>query len=168
MTSVHYNMPLLFCSDIQKAKDFYTKNLHQILTHESENYLVFGEKHFAIMAKNKAEKTIYGKNQEIELKDHYKPYELSFETTELDDLYTTLQKNDDITFLHGIKEEAWGQRSFRLKDPDGHPIEILEHLSSTIQRLKNQGLNASKIKQKTGLDQSTIYHYLRTQQLQKK
>ena len=168
MTTVHYNMPLLFCSDIQTTKDFYTKQLRQILTHQSDHYLVFGENHFAIMQQKKAEKTIYGKKQEIELKDHYKPYELSFQTTELDDLYTTLQKNDDICFIHGIKEESWGQRSFRLKDPDGHPIEILEHLSSTIQRLNDQGLNASKIQQKTGLDQATIYHYLRAQTLQKK
>ena len=32
----------------------------------------------------------------------------------------------DITLIHSVKEEEWGEKVIRLYDPEGHVIEICE------------------------------------------
>ena len=77
-------------------------------------------------------------------------FELYFES---DDLELMLQKltNQEVHFLHKIKEESWGQRTIRFYDPDYHLVEIGETLSAFVNRMANEGMNKEQIAQKTGI-----------------
>lgn len=61
-------------------------------------------------------------------------FEVCFETDDIQRDYQTLLEHN-VRFLHGINEEAWGQRTVRFYDPDGHLIEIGEALPVFIRRI---------------------------------
>lgn len=76
-------------------------------------------------------------------------FELYFETESLDESYRSI-KEANITFLHEIHEETWGQRTIRFFDPDNHLIEIGESLHCFIKRLLDSGLTKEQVSTKTG------------------
>lgn len=61
-------------------------------------------------------------------------FELCFETDELDTVYQTLKANQ-VTFLHEINTEIWGQRTIRFYDPDHHLIEVGESMPIFLKRI---------------------------------
>ena len=162
---LQYKMPLLFVTDIQKSKTFYHEQLHLPITYDTDDYLVFGDQHFSVMQKTKAQQTLLGTTEPTTAKGRC--FSIHFETPHLDELYNQLQ-DQETKFIHMIKEETWGQRVFRLYDPDRHLIEIAEDITSTIQRLNDHGLNATEIHEKTGLDLATIYSTIRNQHIENK
>ena len=47
--------------------------------------------------------------------------ELYFESNDLDSVYLKLKKLE-IPFVHDLFEQLWGQRVFRVYDPDGYIV----------------------------------------------
>ena len=74
--------------------------------------------------------------------------EIYFEIEDITTLYNSIKK-ENIEFLHDIKEQPWGQRCFRIYDPDKHIIEFGEPMSIVIQRFSNQGISIEGIVKKT-------------------
>ncbi len=46
-------------------------------------------------------------------------------------------------------EHPWGQRAFRIYDPDNHIIEFAEPMSNVILRFHNDGLSIDEIAEKS-------------------
>jgi len=65
-----------------------------------------------------------------------------------------------LTFLHPVREEAWGQKTFRCFDPDGHLIEVGETMAGFIRRMRAEGMDASAIAEKTGMTKWAVQEYL--------
>ena len=65
-----------------------------------------------------------------------------------------------LTFLHPIREEEWGQKTFRCFDPDGHLIEVGETMAGFIRRMRAEGMDASAIAEKTGMTKWAVQEYL--------
>jgi hypothetical protein len=61
-----------------------------------------------------------------------------------------------VTFVHDIQEQPWGQRVARLRDPDGHLVEIGEIMEAVVRRLRGQGLAAEEIRARTGMPMEFI------------
>jgi len=80
---------------------------------------------------------------------------LSFETEILDAVWVRLNANG-VRVIHGIPEQPWSQRVFRVYDPDGHPIEIAEPLRVTVGRLQRQGLSIDEIAGAVSLDRARV------------
>ena len=74
--------------------------------------------------------------------------EIYFEIEDINTLYDRIQK-ENIDFVHDIIEQSWGQRCFRIYDPDKHIIEFGEPMPMVIQRFSNQGLSVEEIVEKT-------------------
>ena len=47
-------------------------------------------------------------------------------------------------FIHGIKEQPWGQRVMRFYDPDMHIIEVGESMESVARRFLRKGLSVEE------------------------
>lgn len=73
--------------------------------------------------------------------------EIYFETENLDDLYKRLE--EEVRVIHSIREHPWGQRAFRIYDPDNHILEFAESMESVVNRLNNQGLCLEEIAKKS-------------------
>jgi hypothetical protein len=56
-----------------------------------------------------------------------------------------------VQFVHPLREHPWGQRVFRLYDPDGHIVELGEPMPVVIQRFLVQHMSAEEIAQRTSM-----------------
>lgn len=81
---------------------------------------------------------IHRSDDEIVLENYAS--ELYFETDDIDELICTLDKAN-VTLVHPLKEQTWGQRTVRFYDPDGHIIEVGETLKKVAKRLLSQGFS---------------------------
>ena len=81
--------------------------------------------------------------------------ELCFETDEIEAVYQRVHEAD-VEFIHGIREQPWGQRVMRLYDPDGHILEIGELMESVVRRFYQQGWSIDRIREKSGMPREFI------------
>lgn len=68
--------------------------------------------------------------------------ELYFEESDFDGFAKRLESMDGIDYVHPVIEHRWGQRAVRLRDPDGHIVEIGEDLKSVCRRFLDSGMTA--------------------------
>jgi len=54
-----------------------------------------------------------------------------------------------VKVIHPVMEHPWGQRAFRIYDPDSHIIEFAESMSSVVLRLHDEGLRYEDIAKKS-------------------
>ena len=54
-----------------------------------------------------------------------------------------------VRFIHPIMEHSWGQRAFRVYDPDNHIIEFAESMENVVLRLYTQNLSVEEIAKKS-------------------
>jgi catechol 2,3-dioxygenase-like lactoylglutathione lyase family enzyme len=77
-------------------------------------------------------------------------FELYFETEDIEGVYNKLVSKN-VSFLHGIHEEPWGQHTIRFFDPDSHLIETGESMKKFVRRFHDRGMTISEISQKTSV-----------------
>ena len=77
--------------------------------------------------------------------------ELYFEEEDLDGFLKKLEGYPDIVYLHGVKEQPWGQRSIRFYDPDGHLIEVGEAMKAVIRRFMASGMSMGDVSKRMGV-----------------
>ena len=65
-----------------------------------------------------------------------------------------------LTFLHPVREEPWGQMTFRCFDPDGHLIEVGETVPGFVGRMHREGMSLAAIAEKTGMSEAAVKEYL--------
>lgn len=65
--------------------------------------------------------------------------------------------------LHGVAEEAWGQRTIRIFDPDGNLIELGESIPCFCRRLYHEGMTAWQVSEKTGVTIEQVKEYVKAQ-----
>lgn len=71
---------------------------------------------------------------------------------EYDDIGSIAEKleREGLTFLHGTKEQPWGQRAFRVYDYDGHLLEIAEDMDTVLRRMFAADMSDGEVAAKTG------------------
>ena len=58
-------------------------------------------------------------------------------------------KDEKIDFVHSIIEQPWGQRCFRVYDPDQHIVEFGEPMHIVVLRYHENGMDVKEINKKT-------------------
>ena len=145
---IKYHSVVIFVSDIEKSKRFYTEVLNMKIEMDMgkniilENGVTLWEPPIGhIINKSYSKQSQGGSNH---------PFELCFETDDIDIILKKLKKNN-VELLHEIREESWGQRTVRFYDPDKNIIEIGEYLATFLCRMQNEGMNIKQIVEKTGM-----------------
>ena len=64
------------------------------------------------------------------------------------DAFAAQLKQRDISYVHGVKEHAWGQRVVRIYDPDGHILEIGENMKTVCKRFLDSGMTEEEAAQR--------------------
>ncbi|MCL2178162.1 MAG: glyoxalase [Proteobacteria bacterium] len=137
---------LLVVKNIDVSRRFYQEVLFRTAILDLGVYVVF-EGGFCLLTEgqwkefldNKPVQHSYGNNV----------CQLSFEEDDLDAFMAHFQKFPDIKMLTPLKEYAWGQRSIRFYDPDGHIIEIGESMKVVVKRFLRSGLSIEEAMQKS-------------------
>jgi len=80
---------------------------------------------------------------------------LYFEVDNIEDLEKVIEEND-FTFIHGTREQPWGQHTFRFYDYDNHIVEIAEIMTIAFQRMLREGKTIEEIAKKTGYSKEQV------------
>lgn len=133
--------PLIVVNNIESSKYFYETMLGQEIDYDFGENVVF-KGGFAIHQKSHFAELIDLSPDDIIPKANNG--ELYFEEDDLEGLLDRFRHVEGLKYIHGIKEQPWGQRVIRFYDPDMHIIEIGESMESVARRFLQSGLTAEE------------------------
>jgi catechol 2,3-dioxygenase-like lactoylglutathione lyase family enzyme len=156
--NLKFQSSVIFVKDINIAKDFYSNTLNQTIEMDFGTNVGYksGFTIWQIDPDHTIAKELNVNN--IQNSPSHR-FELYFETNNISDTYEIL-KQKNVTFLHELHEEPWGQQTIRFFDPDNHLIEIGETMQQFIKRFHNQGLTAIEISKRTSVPVVEVYRLL--------
>lgn len=140
-----YRSAVLLVKDIEKSKHFYNEILGQKIIMDFGKNMGF-EGGFAIWEREYALNLIF-QNDTSNIKVGINNLEIYFELNDLEDLYNQLKGK--VKIIHPIREQPWGQRGFRVYDPDDHILEFAETMENVVLRLHRKGLDLDEIAKKS-------------------
>ena len=126
--------PMLVVTDMDKSVAFYQKvlGLHIIMDFGANKTLTGG---LALQTIETYREFIGSSNLSFGGNDS----EIYREEDDFD-CFTARLRNNQIEYVHPIKEHSWGQRVVRFYDPDRHIIEVGERMDSVCRRFIAGGL----------------------------
>ncbi|MGL1864108.1 MAG: VOC family protein [Pseudodesulfovibrio sp.] len=146
---IKFEGPAIMVADIKKSRAFYEELLEQEILADFEMNIPF-KNGFSIWQAEHATDVIFSGKQTPPAKLAQDNFEMYFESADLEASWAKVEANwDDI--IHPIVAAPWGQRGFRLRDPDGHIVEIGEPLPILIQRLLGEGLTPEEVTERTSV-----------------
>lgn len=154
MDFLEFKMPVIFVDDIRRSKAFYEEILGLEIEHDFGENVSF-KRSISLWEKDKAQKIIFDKVKQGIVPKDKDVMELYFEIKDIIKILQEVNKKN-IKKIHGLKEEPWGQRVFRILDPDGFIIEIAEPMEEVVKRFHRDGYSADDISTKTQLDRETV------------
>ncbi len=139
---MNYRNPLLVVKQLDRSIAFYKEvlGLHVILDFGANVTLTGGiclqsaESWAGFLDKKEAEIAYGGLDGE-----------LYFEEEDFDAFIKKLEGLESISYVHGVKEHAWGQRAVRIYDPDRHIIEIGEDMLQVCKRFFDSGMTSEEV-----------------------
>jgi predicted enzyme related to lactoylglutathione lyase len=145
VTVPKFQAAVFFVEDVERAKRFYTEVLSQKVTMDFganvtfEGGLSIWRTDYAlnIIFKDKAKQVQVGANNA----------EIYFECSGIDAFFEQIKQQ--VKVIHPVEAHPWGQRGFRIYDPDGHIVEFGEPMSETVLRLYKQGLSFDEVAAKS-------------------
>jgi len=130
---------LITVTDMERSRQFYTGLLEQKIKYDfGENITFHGD--FAIHLRSHFKELIDNK----EIKNRANDCELYFENDALEMMEKKL-KNEEVKFVHGLREQSWRQKVMRFYDPDENIIEVGESFEHLSYRLHREGMEVEKI-----------------------
>lgn len=116
---------IVFVKDLERAKAFYSELLDQKIL-DDFGTITFFENHLVLHQAKSIIKTVFKKQSfKAALRQGRRNVLIYFETKELEGMYERI-KQAGVPIIHGIEQQAWGQKVFRFFDPDRHIVEIGE------------------------------------------
>ncbi len=117
---------VLLVKDINKSKKFYEEILGQKIVGDFGLTVGFASG-FSLWQIDSAENAIFGERKSRLNDEDNKNAVLYFEAENIDEIEKELLQRD-VSLIHLVKEEEWGEKVIRLYDLDGHVIEICERI----------------------------------------
>jgi catechol 2,3-dioxygenase-like lactoylglutathione lyase family enzyme len=153
MSGITFMCALVTARDVAKSRHFYETLLGQKVKFDfgqnvtfEGDFAIHEEAHFLSLLGADAAQSGGGAGNN---------FELYFETDDMEAILHKLE-SEHIEFIHGLREQPWGQRVMRLYDPDRHIVEIGEPMSAVISRLHRAGMTADDIRGKTSMPEDII------------
>jgi len=91
----------------------------------------------------------------IEISKKSNSFVLYFEVDNLEDLEKVIEESG-FNFIHKIREQPWGQHTFRFYDYDNHIVEIAEIMTTVLHRMQQEGKTIEEIASKTGYSKEQV------------
>ncbi len=140
-------MPVIFVDDLKVSKDFYQNIFSLEVEMDFGENIIFKDA-FSIWQKNRAEKIIFENKIIAGKREGYNNVELYFESIIIESSWEKILSSK-VEIIHPIKEESWGQRVFRIYDPDKFIIEVAEPMNEVLKRFHRLGFSEENISSKT-------------------
>jgi len=140
---IRFHSPCIFVADLERARAFYEDVLGQTPTLVLDGYAMYPA--FALWRTDTARRHVY---DETPADPPAGPmgrdnFELYFEAEALDAAWDRIAPRAGA--IHPLKTQPWGQRCFRVKDPDGHIVEVAEPMETVVRRMAATGKTEQEI-----------------------
>lgn len=145
VTVPKFQAAVFFVADVERSKRFYCDLLGQKVTMDFGANVTF-EGGLSIWRTDYALNIIF-KDKATQIQVGANNAEIYFECSGIDAFFEQLKPQ--VSFIHPVEEHPWGQRGFRIYDPDGHIVEFGEPMSETVLRLHKQGLSYDEVAAKS-------------------
>ena len=146
---IKYQSAVLFVREMHRSRSFYEGLLGQLVVMDHGPNVAFANG-LALWQADRASEIVYGSREHEGSPLGRRNLELYFETDSLDAAWDRLQVAN-VPVVHSIREQPWGQRVFRVHDPDGHVVEIGEPMQAVITRLLQQGMTSNAVAERTSM-----------------
>lgn len=153
-----FSSAVFFVKDIEKSKKFYSEMLAQKISLDHGRCVVF-DGGFSLWLRDYALE-IMGFVGSVENSDALPVAEIYFESVDIEGCLSFL-KSEKIDFVHGLLEQPWGQRCFRIFDLDGHVVEVGEPMWVVIKRFSELGWPVDRIVEKTFMPKEIVKSVLK-------
>lgn len=147
--TIKFESSVIFVKDIDVARRFYEDLLEQKVAMDFGPNVGF-ESGFALWQVDHAYEMMFNPFESDPTPLGRKNIELYFETDMLDTVFARVTEAQ-VPLLHPPYEQPWGQRAFRIYDPDGHIVELGEAMRVVVIRLLASGLSLEEAAQRTGM-----------------
>lgn len=152
---IRYDSAVLITQNVEGMKRFYMDVLRQSLRFDFGRCQIL-ECGISIWQPDENDPAMkapgFGKGQNSRL-------ELCFDTEDFEaDVAHIMSQSPKM--LHGVAEEAWGQRTIRFFDLDGNLVELGESIPCFCRRLFKGGMTIEQVAAKTGAAIDTVKEYV--------
>jgi len=155
--TINFSSSVIMVADVAKSREFYEGLLGQtVLMDNGPNVIYTGG--FSIWQRDAALGIIFEGSSQRPAPKVPPVLELYFESAELEEAWAKCSRYPD-QVIHAIIEHPWGQKGFRIYDPDGFIIDISEPLSIMVKRFLQQGLTIPEIANKSGMPEADVYSW---------
>ncbi len=149
---------LIVVADIARSRQFYESLLGQEVKFDfGENVTFKGD--FSIHLEPHYQGLI-GDPADFPISFRANNAELYFETEEIETIAAKLE-DANLTWVHTMRPQPWGQRVMRVYDPDGHIIEIGETMEAVVWRFHQQGLSVEDVAAKSSMPAAFVEQVIR-------
>lgn len=145
--------PLIVVDDIEISRKFYENVLNQKVKYDFGENVTF-EGDFSIHLKSHFLELLDLSPNDITRKSNN--CELYFEEDNLDGMLEKLKEIDTLEYIHGIKEQPWGQRVIRFYDPDMHIVEVGESMGSVAKRFLAEGFSVEETAKRISMPEEFV------------
>lgn len=139
---IRFHSPCVFVADLGRSRAFYEDGLGQEPSLVLDGYVVYPG--FCLWRTDTARRHVFDEpDTPADGPMGRDNFELYFETEHIEDAWERLFPRTEA--IHPMKLQPWGQRCFRLRDPDGHILEVAEPMEAVIRRLRDKGHTPEEI-----------------------
>lgn len=150
---IGYRACAIFVRDITASRRFYEDILGQDVSGDHGLHVMFTGG-FAIWQVDRAGSSIFA-SEPSRARTGSDGMELYFEADDVDAAFRLMEGSAG-EVIHPVREEPWGQRTFRCYDPDGHIIEVGEPMPAAIRRLFRLGSTPEGIAKRTSMPMEMV------------
>lgn len=152
--TINFSSSVIMVADIASSRTFYEDLLGQTVIMDNGPNVIY-EGGFSIWQRDAALGIIFEDSPPPAAKTVPPVLELYFESPELEEAWAKCRPFPE-RVIHPIIEHPWGQKGFRICDPDGFIIDISEPLPVMVKRFIMQGLTIAEIAVKSGMPEADV------------
>ena len=145
---------VILVKDVEASRRFYEGLLGLRVKEDFGRYVGY-EGGLGIWEADFAHRLIFGEPPEDAGPMGRRNLELYFEAEDVEEAWSRFSKAS-AELVHPMLEQPWGQRVFRIYDPDGHIVEIGEPLPVVAKRLLDEGMLPGEVAEKTMLSLEAV------------
>lgn len=163
MSGLRFKGPAAYVADLDRSRGFYEGVLGltvaRVMQRGDRDIAVAYQEGLSLWLAADAYAAIFGDGTTVPDRLAGGNWENTFETPDYERIFRNLQLAG-ADFLYAPRELPWGQRGFRVYDPDGHIIDISETHGALVRRLFAEGSSREAIAQRVSLSAAQVEAYL--------
>lgn len=157
---IQFKGPAAYVRDLDRSRAFYEEviglKIQRIMSDNGRAIAVAYTAGLSIWAADHAFPVIFGSSSPADFPAAKRPaWENAFEAEDVNAMYERAIRADS-QFAHALRELPWGQRTFRVYDPDGNILDIGETHEAAVRRMVAEGMPRERVAEKICLPLETI------------